>query len=189
MCSSLIMLDYIDSLSPHVCDFKPNVGDNDSLADVPLGEGMTYFYCEVSGVLENHFKHHKCNPIPNKFVTSILHASDVVLSSDGLHYERLINGEGESAEKCMFVFTDVETYNAITDGFLDKIGFRKILNTEITTDSRICHYPQDILLSLQVISFIDEWHEEGNLNELPEEMATELKKAISILTSYDAKGF
>lgn len=187
MCSSLIMLDYIDSLSPHVCDFMPNVDDNDSLTNVPVGEGTTYFYCEVNGVLEKHFKRHKCNPIPNKFVTSILHASDVVLSSDGLHYERLITDEGESAEKCMFVFTDKETYTAITDGFLDQIGFRKIVNSEIKTGSKLHDYPQNILWALQIISFISEWHEEGNLNELFWEMSEELKKAISFLIAYTNK--
>lgn len=187
MCPSLIMPDYIDSLSPHVCDFKPNVGDNDSLADVPLGEVTTYFYCEVSGVLEKHFKRYSCNPIPNKFVPSILHDPNVALSPDGLHYERLITDEGESAEKCMFVFTDKETYTAITDGFLDKIGFRKIINSEIKTDSRLIDYPQDILWALQIISFISEWYEEGNLNELFEYMSGELKKAISILIDYANK--
>lgn len=187
MCSSLIMLDYIDSLSPHVCDSKQNVDGNDSLANVPVGEGATYFYCEVSGVLEKYFKRHKCNPIPNKFVPSILHAPDVVLSPDGLHYERLITDEGESAEKCMFVFTNEGTYTAIVDGFLDKIGFRKIVNSKIKTDSRLIDYPPNILWALQIISFISEWHEEGNLNELLREMAEELKKAISILIDYANK--
>lgn len=181
------MLDYIDSLSPHVCDFKPNVDDNDSLADVPVGEGTTYFYCEVSGVLEKHFKRHKCNPIPNKFVTSILHASNVVLSSDGLHYERLTTDEEEAREKCMFVFTDEETYTAIADSFLVQIGFRKIVNSEIKTGSKLHDYPQNILWALQIISFISEWYEEGNLNELFEYMSVELKKAISILIDYANK--
>ena len=187
MCPSLIMPDYTDSLFRHVRDFMPNVDDNDSLANVPVGEGTTYFYCEVSGVLEKHFKRHKCNPIPNKFVPSILHDPNVALSPDGLHYERLITDEGESAEKCMFVFTDKETYTAITDGFLDKIGFRKIINSEIKTDSRLLDYPSNILWALQIISFISEWHEEGNLNELLREMAEELKKAILILIGYADK--
>lgn len=181
------MLDYIDSLSPHVCGIITNVYCNDSLTKVPLGKGATYFYCEVSGVLENHFIRHSCNPIPNKFVPSILHVPDVVLSPDGLHYERLITDEGESTEKCMFVFTDKETYTAITDGFLDQIGFRKIVNSEIKTGSKLHDYPQNILWALQIISFISEWHEEGNLNELFEYMSGELKKAISILISYDNK--
>lgn len=187
MCSSLIMLDYIDSLSPHVCDFKSNVDDNGSLANVPVGEGTTYFYCEVSGVLEKHFKRHKCNPIPNKFVTSILHASDFVLSSDGLHYERLFTDGEESSEKCMFVFTDEQTINDITCSFLDQIGFRKIVNSEIKTGSNLHDYPQNILWALQIISFISEWHEEGNLNELFWEMSEVLKKAISILIDYANK--
>lgn len=187
MCPSLIMPDYTDSLFRHVRNFMPNVDGNDSLTNVPLGEGAIYFYCEISGVLEKHFKRQKCNPIPNKFVTSILHASDFVLSSDGLHYERLITDGEESAEKSMFVFTDEETYTAITDGFLDLIGFRKIVNSEIKTDSMFHDYPQNILWALQIISFISEWHEEGNLNELFEYMSGELKKAISILIDYANK--
>lgn len=187
MCSSLIMLDYIDSLSPHVCDFMPNEDGNDSLTKVPLGEGATYFYCEVSGVLEKHFKRHKCNPIPNKFIPSILYDPDVVLSPDGLHYERLITDEGESVEKCMFVFTDEQTINDITCSFLDQIGFRKIVNSEIKTGSKLHDYPHNILWALQIISFINEWHEEGNLNELFWEMSEVLKKAISILIAYTNK--
>lgn len=187
MCSSLIMPDYTDSLFRHVRDFMPNVDGNDSLTKVPLGEGTTYFYCEVSGVLEKHFKRHKCNPIPNKFVTSILHASDFVLSSDGLHYERLITDGEESAEKCMFVFTDEQTINDITCSFLDQIGFRKIVNSEIKTGSNLHDYPQNILWALQIISFISEWYEEGNLNELFWEMSEVLKKAISILIAYTNK--
>lgn len=187
MCLSLIMPDYTDSLFRHVRDFIPNVDCNDSLTKVPLGEGVTYFYCEMSGVLERHFKRHKCNPIPNKFVPSILHDPDVVLSPDGLHYERLITEGGESAEKCMFLFTDEETYNAISDGFLDKIGFRKIVNSKIKTDSRLLEHPSNILWALQIISFISEWYEEGNLNELLREMAEELKKAILILIGYADK--
>ena len=80
MCPSLIMPDYTDSLFRHVRNFMLNVDGNDSLTNVPLGKGATYFYCEVSGVLEKHFKQHNCNPIPNKFVPSILHDPDVVLS-------------------------------------------------------------------------------------------------------------
>lgn len=181
------MPDYTDSLFSHICGIITNVDCNDSLTKVPLGEGATCFYCEVSGVLEKHFKRHKCNPIPNKFVPSILHDPDVVLSPDGLHYERLITDGGESAEKCMFVFTDEETYNAISDGFLDKIGFRKIINSEIKIDSRLIDYPPNILWALQIISFISEWYEEGNLNELFWEMSDVLRKAISILIVYTNK--
>lgn len=187
MCPSLIMPDYTDSLFRHVRNFMPNEDGNDSLTKVPLREGATYFYCEVSGVLEKHFKRHKCNPIPNKFIPSILHDPDVVLSPDGLHYERLITDEGESAEKCMFVFTDEQTINDITCSFLDQIGFRKIVNSEIKTGSKLHDYPQNILWALQIISFISEWYEEGNLNELLEDMSVELKKAISILIDYANK--
>lgn len=187
MCLSLIMPDYTDSLFSHVYDFNSNVDYNDSLMKVPLSEGVTYFYCEMSGVLERHFKRHKCNPIPNKFVPSILHDPDVVLSPDGLHYERLISDEEESAEKCMFIFSSKEKYTAISDGFLDKIGFHKIVNSEIRTNSRLLEHPSNILWALQIISFISEWYEEGNLNELLEDMSVELKKAISILISYDIK--
>lgn len=187
MCLSLIMPDYTDSLFSHICGIITNVDCNDSLTKVPLGKGATCFYCEVSGVLENHFKRQKCNPVPNKFVPSILHDPDVVLSPDGLHYERLITEGGESAEKCMFVFTNEGTYTAIVDGFLDQIGFHKIVNSEIRTDSRLLEHPSNILWALQIISFISEWYEEGNLNELFWEMSELLKKAISILIAYTNK--
>ena len=87
----------------------------------------------------------------------------------------------------MFVFTDEQTINDITCSFLDQIGFRKIVNSEIKTGSKLHDYPQNILWALQIISFISEWYEEGNLNELLEDMSVELKKAISILIDYANK--
>lgn len=178
------MPDYTDSLFSYVCGIITNVDCNDSLLKVPLGDGATYYCCEVSGVLEKYFKQYNCNPIPNKFVPSILHAPDVALSPDGLHYERPFADEEESIEKSMFVFTCKDTYTAIADSLLNQIGFRKIVNSKIKTGSKLHDYPQHILWALQIISFISEWHEEGNLNELLEDMSVELKKAISILIDY-----
>lgn len=146
-----------------------------------------HHFGEVSGAIEHYFKKHNGYPIPNEYVSSILNNYNITLAQDGFHYERIIAGDEEPTEKCMFGFVNEETYNKIKDGFLDYIGFRKLVNTEITTESKIFDYPSNIKWALQIISFISEFFEEGNLNELFEEMAKELKKAISILNSYSDK--
>ena len=145
------------------------------------------YWVEVSGPIETLCKKYNGYPIPNTYVPMILSNSDIQLSDDGLHYERIISDSDDSIEKCMFGFKTKDIYNYIMKDMGNIYDeFRKSVN-KINESYNIEKMPLILKKSLFIYELFWQLHFEKGYAEVSDQLYNLLKKVVYIIKKYNSK--
>lgn len=143
-----------------------------------------HYWAEVSDAIEHYFKKYNGFPMPNTLAPEILNINveKLILSDDGVHYERPIGHNGILYKKMIFGIKNEEVFEKVLTtinnyaDFMDNVN--NINESKIEYTLKYCIY---------IIENIYRAHEEDGFNEMPKSWHDELIKCVSVLKSYKRK--
>lgn len=145
-----------------------------------------WFWVEASDKIEEFFKKHNGNPIPNHLVYKFLRKpkKDILkLHDDGVHYDRMISSnDSVPATKMMFGFKSKEAVNVVMqridnyDQF--KINVNESLNDLFEDEDNATEETKSFEAASIFIQELSEKHDDG-FNEMLPSWRDQLKMAIA----------
>ena len=145
-----------------------------------------WYWVEASGKIEDYFKKHNGNPIPNHLVHKFLRKpkKDIVeLCEDGAHYKRFLSSSDiEPTQKIIFGFKDKAMMDKVMSS-IDNYGQFKIdvnsaLNDLYEDEDVVSDDEKSLEAASIFIQELDEKHDEG-FNEMLPSWKKQLKEAIN----------
>lgn len=133
-----------------------------------------WYWVEASGAIEHYFKKNNGYPIPCEYSKNFIKRPIERECPDGFHFERKMGPDQEIVQKCVFGFPSNEDFLKVTKGFADYESFRKKINNESNGDGTL-------QWAEYIVGNIEEMFLEFEVNEMPQQWAEDLKKAIHIL--------
>jgi len=142
-----------------------------------------WYWCETSGAIEDWFKKYNGYPIPNEFASTLIGIGDIVLDEDGVHYYRNIGINEGKTKKIIYGFKDENLYNRILEEEEKFIDFKNVINTSNMNES-ILNYPRIIFEKYMTIDYLDEIHNQRDINELTPSLYNILNECVSYIEKY-----
>ena len=149
-----------------------------------------YYWIAASGAIERYCHEQGCFYIPAIFARLYFKDENIgFLLNSRFHFLRYIpKKEGEyDVETALLKFESKEDYEKVKNGFIGHMKLREIVNEDIKNDFPLGDFTIEVNKAIMIVEYIKEWHEERELNEMFEEIATEIDRCHKLLLGYPSK--
>lgn len=140
-----------------------------------------WYWVEVSGRIEYLYEHMNGYPIPNIYAEHILR-KEVILSEDGLHYNRIIGNSDEPLTKVIYGFKDKKLFDKIERECFDRhIRFMDRLKRGEITEWNLKDDKDRVDQIKAIIDYYYSMYYENEIHEFPRVMYQELSSYVFLL--------